>query len=505
MSRKSGKTQETRRNDRMNRLKEETSVFDIDYTYDSMGNRTQEVEGAVTTNYTYSNMMRLLSKTEGGASISFGYDRNGNLTSKTEGNSSYAYVWDYDNRLKEVRQNGNLLFSYTYDTNGRRVRSFNSGTGVTTTYIYSGINVIYETTSTESTDYLYANGMRIAKKTGATVKYFHSDHLGSTRLVTDSSGQPTFESDYKPFGQDANATGTEKYAFTGQYSEADIGLYYFGARWYDASLGRFISEDPIKGSMISSQSQNPYVYCMNNPLRFVDPSGMAIGDRYTDENGNTRWFATVENSRGQSGLQASGGFVIYPDLIGLSPSTQITYNSTSGEYTFSLECSIQDKNSNSAGFLYLDFVISKDSNGYNMKIGYDMSSVMNKLTAGYMPINWMSGGKLTFNLAQVPNNSSLQLPGRYQDIESVTKTSSYSGTSGKGEILMDSLNIDTSAYNYRLGVDVSAFTTFIKVEPVSNDVSAGGNGNGATIFIPGYSSLRASGTIDMTGFFKDIS
>ena len=72
----------------------------------------------------------------------------------------------------------------------------------------------------------------------------------------------------------ANATGTEKYTFTGQFIEADIGLYYFGARWYDASLGRFISEDPIKGSMTSSQSQNPYVYCMNNPLRYIDPSGM---------------------------------------------------------------------------------------------------------------------------------------------------------------------------------------------------------------------------------------
>jgi len=157
------------------------------------------------------------------------------------------------------------------------VRSLNSGTGVTTTYIYAGINVIHEATSSESTDYLYANGMRIAKKTGATVKYFHSDHLGSTRLVTDSSGQPTFESDYKPFGEEANATGTEKYTFTGQFIEADIGLYYFGARWYDASLGRFISEDPIKGSMTSSQSQNPYVHCMNNPLRYVDPSGM-MGD-----------------------------------------------------------------------------------------------------------------------------------------------------------------------------------------------------------------------------------
>jgi len=57
-------------------------------------------------------------------------------------------------------------------------------------------------------------------------------------------------------------------------------------RWYDASLGRFISEDPIKGSMTSSQSQNPYVYCMNNPLRYVDPTGMMgdIPDRSLPEN-----------------------------------------------------------------------------------------------------------------------------------------------------------------------------------------------------------------------------
>ena len=98
-------------------------------------------------------------------------------------------------------------------------------------------------------------------------------------------------SDYKPFGQEANATGTEKYAFTGQYSEADIGLYYFGARWYDASLGRFISEDPIKGSMISSQSQNPYVYCMNNPLRYVDPTGMACQHEFRDGH----WVDLYEN------------------------------------------------------------------------------------------------------------------------------------------------------------------------------------------------------------------
>ncbi|NMC59014.1 MAG: hypothetical protein GYA51_06485 [Candidatus Methanofastidiosa archaeon] len=62
--------------------------------------------------------------------------------------------------------------------------------------------------------------------------------------MTDSLGQPAFEGEYKPFGEEASATGSEKYAFTCQYNEAEIGLYYFSARWYDASLGRFISEGP---------------------------------------------------------------------------------------------------------------------------------------------------------------------------------------------------------------------------------------------------------------------
>ncbi|GEM_PF-3094975 len=63
------------------------------------------------------------------------------------------------------------------------------------------------------------------------------------------------------------------------------------ARWYDASLGRFISEDPIKGSMLSSQSQNPYVYCMNNPLRFVDLTGMACQHEFRDGG----WVDLYEN------------------------------------------------------------------------------------------------------------------------------------------------------------------------------------------------------------------
>ncbi len=158
-------------------------------------------------------------------------------------------------------------------------------------------------------------------------------------------------SDYKPFGQEANATGTEKYAFTGQYSEAEIGLYYFGARWYDASLGRFISEDPIKGSMLSSQSQNPYVYCMNNPLRFIDPTGMmgdipdwSLPDNYFDGyvnsvgslintvvNTATEFAAGVNHGVAAGTTSASGSAGVPNPGTTYSPSNELGYGSGGGQ------------------------------------------------------------------------------------------------------------------------------------------------------------------------------
>jgi len=65
---------------------------------------------------------------------------------------------------------------------------------------------------------------------------------------------------------------TEKYKYTGK--EKDItGLYYYGARYYDPTIGRFITRDPIKGSIMNPQTLNPYVYCLNNPMKYVDPDG----------------------------------------------------------------------------------------------------------------------------------------------------------------------------------------------------------------------------------------
>ena len=69
--------------------------------------------------------------------------------------------------------------------------------------------------------------------------------------------------------------------------DADAGLFYFNARWYDADVGRFISEDPLWGSIFDPQSLNRFAYGRNNPYRYVDPTGMEIEGEYEDELGNS--------------------------------------------------------------------------------------------------------------------------------------------------------------------------------------------------------------------------
>ena len=100
--------------------------------------------------------------------------------------------------------------------------------------------------------------------------FYHTDHLGSTVLVTDELGQTVWSSEYTPFGQiTKDDPGFNKaIKFTGKDLDLETGLYYFNARWYDSDIGRFISEDPIKDGL------NWYTYAISNPLRFVDPSGL---------------------------------------------------------------------------------------------------------------------------------------------------------------------------------------------------------------------------------------
>ena len=115
--------------------------------------------------------------------------------------------------------------------------------------------------------YSYGPNGLVAKQQGSEVSYYHKDHLGSTSLVSDSEGEIIFSSDYYPYGEEFNSEGEERYGYNSKELDSS-GLLYYGARYYDASLGRFISVDPIEDLLFSS-----YVYVRDNPMKYVDPSG----------------------------------------------------------------------------------------------------------------------------------------------------------------------------------------------------------------------------------------
>lgn len=123
----------------------------------------------------------------------------------------------------------------------------------------------------------YLNGAGIDNKlrmqTGGDVKYFLTDHLGSTNGLANSSGSLTASTAYDSFGNATTANFPTRYQFTGREFDNLSGLYYYRARFYDANLGRFISEDPIG---FPGGDVNPYGYVWNNPQNFTDPMGLEM-------------------------------------------------------------------------------------------------------------------------------------------------------------------------------------------------------------------------------------
>ncbi|MCK5543535.1 MAG: RHS repeat-associated core domain-containing protein, partial [Desulfobacterales bacterium] len=143
---------------------------------------------------------------------------------------------------------------------GNRVKKTENN--VTTYYI----NKYYELEGSTAIKYYYANGQRIAKNDEGTLTFYHADHLGGSSRITNTSGTEVSRIGYLPYGSDAYSSGSGDepvYKFTGKEQDA-TGLYYYGARYYDPALGRFISPDAMGDN---------YVYCGNNPVGRIDPDG----------------------------------------------------------------------------------------------------------------------------------------------------------------------------------------------------------------------------------------
>ncbi len=107
--------------------------------------------------------------------------------------------------------------------------------------------------------------------------YYHPNHIQSTSVVTDANGNEVTRMAYLPFGEvsQANSTGanTVTAKFTGQDYDDSFGLYYYNARYYDPSIGRFMSADTVVPDAWNAQAYNRYSYALNNPINYVDSSG----------------------------------------------------------------------------------------------------------------------------------------------------------------------------------------------------------------------------------------
>jgi RHS repeat-associated protein len=241
------------------------------------------------------------------SSTTFAYDAAGNMTQdgKTAG---YAYSFDAENRLAQATGMTGSPYCYVYDGNGLRVAKKSGAnsdcTGGTVTKLYwrsiAG-DALAETDGTGSTtnsaynEYVFFAGRRIASRDGSGhIFYWFADQLGSTRTITTGSGtgqtpgQLCYDADFTPYGQEIAYTTRlqttacpPSYKFTGYerdpetaYGAGDTGIDYAFARYYSSRLGRFLSTDPLGGSIGNLQSHNAYAYTHNNPLNSVDPSGM---------------------------------------------------------------------------------------------------------------------------------------------------------------------------------------------------------------------------------------
>ena len=265
--------------DNLYRLKAVTypDTRNVLYAYDEAGNRTSMVEtektGAtrVTTTYQYNEVNEMMSLAKGNETTSYTYDQDGNTLTKANPSGTTYYHWNLKGELAATELPGNKSNVMEYDMNGMRIR-YTTADNVTTNYVYEGLGTVMEIVGTRVTKKYYSGiSMVIPENPGKSCKqtyYYLYDGLGDVVNLTDEAGNLVQTYYFDAFGKSTNVRHdcVNKKQFTGKEIDEDSGLHYFGARYYDAEVGRFISED-------SNPNTNPYVYCSNDPTNKFDPDG----------------------------------------------------------------------------------------------------------------------------------------------------------------------------------------------------------------------------------------
>jgi RHS repeat-associated protein len=239
------------------------------YEYDAANNATKIGSGT----YKYNAASQL----ESGPNLTYTYDEMGERT-KTKPTSGPATTYGYDEagnlitveRPKEG-ETTEIKDTYAYDGNGLRASQTISGT---TTYLTwdmtEGLPLILNDTTNS---YIYGpGGLPVEQISSAgTVTYLHHDQQGSTRLLTGATGTVTGSTTFDAYGNKTGSTGTSTtpLGYDGQYTSSDTGLIYMRARTYDPATAQFLTIDPI-----NSLTRAPYNYAGDNPVNYMDRTGL---------------------------------------------------------------------------------------------------------------------------------------------------------------------------------------------------------------------------------------
>jgi len=257
------------------------------------------------TTYQYNSLNELTQATRNGVAVSYVYDATGNLTQKEGVSQAYFPSGAGNPRPHALSAVGAV--AYAYDANGNMTGTSGAATNVAVTWNAENmpVQLAYGAAKTTkafvgeamwrkvqgATTTTYLPSMRLenglARKffgsfaerdTDGSLKFYHGDHLGSSTLVTDASGNVVHRQAYKPYGEDIVAVApgpfTPKFQFDFKEKEADgTGFYDYGARLYNPATGRWLSADSS-----TRDGLNRYAYVRNNPLFYVDPTGHSVWD-----------------------------------------------------------------------------------------------------------------------------------------------------------------------------------------------------------------------------------
>ena len=248
------------------------------FTYDAVGNRIT----ANTTTYTANNLNQYTTLRDSATprEENLEYDLDGNMTRK--GDTHYTY--DTLNRLVAVtNETENIRWSCEYDVFGNRVSVTDNGTTMERLFVQVSLpSVAAEYENGALTKYhVLVDAERLVDFTGATeissvissARYYHTDMLGSVRLLTDGTGAIKGTRSFKAFGETRKSTGeTIDVGYVGTFGvETDTtGLLFMRNRYYDAGMGRFIQMDPIG---LMGGDLNMYRYCENDSIQYADLTG----------------------------------------------------------------------------------------------------------------------------------------------------------------------------------------------------------------------------------------